>query len=249
MESGAQSASNGVSYRTVRELGKRSLRSFAAVREPHELVVAQRFVRPRGGSATPEGATTLDAEALALLLRDARCLAKSWHLNIGRVRHADLSPAGELTIASELIDGATLGDLVLAAAPDRTSPRDPQLPIPVLVRILLDVLAGLSALHGLLDGMNVPLGAIHGELCPANVVVGRDGVARIVNVLRPRPVRLAAGSEAIGYAAPETSDGTDDPRSDIYAVGVMLWEGSSGEGSSTRPSPHACSRDSARTSS
>jgi hypothetical protein len=228
----------GATYRMLRELGSRAQHSHAAIREPNELVVVQRFVRGGGGSSadlTVDDATPLDAEAMALLLRDARCLAKNWHPNIARVRHVDLTskPRNVLTIASELVEGATLEDLITAAQgarSEQTSARDPQLPPPVLVRVLLDVLAGLHALHGLRDGMNAPLGAIHGELCPANVVVGKDGVARIVNVLRPRPVRVGDRSEAFAYAAPEALDGggTEDPRCDVYAVGVMLWEGLAG---------------------
>jgi serine/threonine protein kinase len=234
----AAQASAGGTYRMLRELGSRAQHSHAAIREPNELVVAQRFVRgARSGNSAEldaDDATPLDAEAMALLLRDARCLAKNWHPNIARVRHVDLTskPRNVLTIASELLDGSTLEDLIEAAQPERTSARDPLLALPVLVRVLLDVLSGLHALHGLRDGMNAPLGAIHGELCPANVVVGKDGVARIVNVLRRRPVRVGASSEALAYAAPEALDGggTNDPRCDVYAVGVMLWEGVAGRG-------------------
>ena len=268
MSNDAARAAAGATYRMLRELGSRAQHSHAAIREPNELLVAQRFARgARTGSSADldvdvDDATPLDAEAMALLLRDARCLAKNWHPNIARVRHVDLTsrPRNVLTIASELLDGATLEDLIEAAQPERTSARDPLLALPVLVRVLLDVLSGLHALHGLRDGMNAPLGAIHGELCPANVVIGKDGVARIVNVLRPRPVRVRERSEALAYAAPETLDGagTDDPRCDVYAVGVMLWEGIAGrrlyeerdpsqilarqrEGELVRPSIHASS--------
>jgi eukaryotic-like serine/threonine-protein kinase len=232
-------ASGGAAYRMLRELGARAQPSYAAIREPHELIVVQRFVRvappdvphARAGSGSRPlpHATPLDAPSMALLLRDARCLARSWHPNIGRVRYVDLV-GSELTIATELIEGATLGDLLLEAAARRTAPRDPLLDLSVLVRILLDVLGGLHALHGLRDGMNVPLDAIHGELCPANIVVGKDGVARLIDVLRPRPVRLAEASDAAGYAAPEALDvgGTDDPRADIYSAGVILWEALAG---------------------
>lgn len=237
MSNGAQPASGGVTYRMLRELGSRSQHSYAAIREPQELVVAQRFVRSRASDGpvapTAEIATPLDGESMALLLRDARCLGRNWHQNIARVRHVDLAGPDrpELTVATEMLDGTTLADLFEAAQPDRLDPRDPLLPLPVLVRILLDVLAGLHALHGLRDGMNAPLGTFHGELCPANVVVGKDGVARIVNVLRRRPVRVDARSEAVAYAAPEALDvgGAGDLRADVYAVGVMLWEGIAGK--------------------
>jgi len=254
MSNDAARASAGATYRMLRELGARSQHSFAAIREPNELVVVQRFVRtaPAGNGARDEGrdeltarAIPLDAEAMALMLRDARCLEKNWHPNIARVRHVELAskPQSVLTVASDFIDGATLEDLIAARdserEPVRTNADEPLLAVPILARILLDVLAGLHALHGLRDGMNAPVGAIHGELCPTNVVVGKDGVARIVSVLRKRPFRVRYGSEALGHAAPEALDvtGTDDPRSDVYAVGVMLWEGLAGRKLTTEPAP------------
>lgn len=232
MSKGVQAASAGATYRLLRELGSRGQHTYAALREPQELVVVQRFTREgaprasaRGDSASDRTvATVLDAEPLALLLRDARCLERNWHPNIARVRHVDLA-GGELTIASEMIDGATLEDLFAAAKPERASSREPLLPLGIVARVVLDVLAGLTALHALRDGMSAPLGMFHGELCPANVIVGRDGVARIVNALRARPVHVATGSEAVGYAAPEVLEsGRGDARSDVYSVGVMLWE-------------------------
>jgi hypothetical protein len=231
----------------LRELGSRAQRSYAAIREPHELVVAQRFVRQRGrpvaveASATGEGGaaartpTPLDGESMALMLREARCLARNGHPNIARIAHVDLAGPDrpELTIATELVDGATLADLFEAARPHGDDSRgaarrgSPPLALPVLARILLDVLTGLHALHHLRDSTNAPLGALHGAVCPANVVVGKDGIARIVNVLRPRPVHVDERSEALGYAAPEALDesGTEDPRADVFAVGAILWEG------------------------
>lgn len=236
MSKGAQAASGVATYRVLRELGHRAFHTYAAIRAPHELVVLQRFGKERvvEESGTREsidrGSTALSAEAMALMLRDARCLAKHWHPNIARVRHVDLID-GELFLASDLVDGTTLDDLVRAAKETSANGSGPPLALPILVRVLVDVLTGLSALHGLRDGMNAPLGTMHGALCPANVVVGRDGVARLLNPMRPRPVRVEIGSEALGYAAPEALDGagTSDQRADVYGVGVVLWESLTGQ--------------------
>lgn len=202
---------NAVTYRVLRELGRRSRRAYIAVREGN-LVVLHRFTRD------PKGLGDLvSAEEMAILLRDARCVETNWHPNIAKVRHVDLE--GEtLSIATELVDGITLDELITAAG-DRLADG-------VLARITLDVLAGLSALHGLRDGIHAPLSAFHGELCPANIVVGKDGVARLVAVFRPRPVRITDASEALAYAPPETLAGEvdQDARVDVYAVGVILWE-------------------------
>ena len=74
--------------------------------------------------------------------------------------------------------------------------------------------------------MQAPVEALHGALCPANVVVGKDGVTRVVHLFRPRPPRVGADSEALAYAAPEVLDGDTsiDARCDVYALGAILWE-------------------------
>jgi len=216
----AQAESAIATYRVLRELGRRSQRSYAVARGDGSLLVLHRFAR-----VSKADATLVTAEEMAILLRDARCLAKNWHPNIARVRHVDLG-LDMLEIATELVEGVTLEELLALARARRVHPDEPILSHAVLARIFLDVLAGLSALHSLRDGIQSPLGAFHGELCPANVVVGKDGVARIVSVFRPRPVTITARSEGLGYASPETiaAEVDQDGRVDIYAVGVMLWE-------------------------
>lgn len=240
MANGAQPAGANPSYRIVRELGKRAQRSWAAVRDKSELVVVQRFTKatrppsralPGDNDAAfdPNGVAYVAADTMGILLRDARCLSKNWHPNVARVRHVDLVGA-DLTIATELVDGVTLGDLVAAARAKRTNDKDPVLAFPLLARVVVDVLGGLHGIHGLRDGMNAALTVFHGELCPANVVIGKDGVARVAHVFRPRPVKIDPRSEGLGYASPETLAGEEDQdaRADLYCVGAILWEGLTG---------------------
>jgi len=199
-------------YKWLRELGSRAVPSFAAIREPRELLVTARF------SVHPSpGAVEVPPETLAQLIADAESLAKNWHPNVARVRHVDASHDA-VVIGSELVDGATLADLVLAGKGD--------VPLPMLVRILLDVLAGVHALHALSDAGHHRLGFVHGELCPTNVVVGKDGIARVVHAVRPRKMPKTARSEGLGYTAPEVLEGGAlDARAEVYAAGVILWEG------------------------
>ncbi|HVH44773.1 MAG TPA: protein kinase [Labilithrix sp.] len=216
----AHAASAIATYRVLRELGRRSQPSYVAVHDDGSTVVLHRFTRDpqRQGEL-------VSAVEMAILLRDARCLSKTWHPNLARVRSADL--AGEdLHVAAELVEGVTLEDLIALSRATRAAATGPVLSSVILARVLLDVLAGLQALHSLRDGRNSPLGIFHGELCPANIVVGKDGVARIIGLFRPRPVTIGPRSEALGYASPETLAGEadQDARADLYAVGVMLWE-------------------------
>jgi serine/threonine-protein kinase len=87
------------------------------------------------------------------------------------------------------------------------------------LRILLDTLSGLAALHG-------SLAFAHGEVAPRNIIVGRDGTARLIPVVAAHwQEDVSPDSEAAGYAAPERLRGDPiDHRADIFSAGVMLWE-------------------------
>jgi serine/threonine-protein kinase len=94
-----------------------------------------------------------------------------------------------------------------------------------VVRLLLDVLAGLTALHEVVTDGDA---FVHGEVCPQNVYVDEHGTARLVPLLNRHlaPER----PEATGYAAPERLLGTTpDARTDTFSVGVMLWEALAGK--------------------
>jgi len=96
-----------------------------------------------------------------------------------------------------------------------------------VVRLLLDVLSGLEALHRLRleDGAAF----VHGEVSPQTIYLDEQGAARLVPLLGAhvipswRPV-------ATGYVAPERLLGdTLDVRADIFSIGVLLWEALSGK--------------------
>jgi serine/threonine-protein kinase len=95
-----------------------------------------------------------------------------------------------------------------------------------VVRLLLDVLAGLSALHEVVvDGERF----VHGEVSPKNIYIGEYGTAKLVPLTSSH---LVSGSEleVTGYSAPELQAGrTSDVRADLFSVGVMLWEALAGE--------------------
>lgn len=94
-----------------------------------------------------------------------------------------------------------------------------------VVRLLLDVLAGLTALHEVVTDGDA---FVHGEVCPQNVYVDEHGTARLVPLLNGHlaPARL----DTTGYASPERLLGsTPDARTDTFSVGVMLWEALAGK--------------------
>jgi eukaryotic-like serine/threonine-protein kinase len=104
------------------------------------------------------------------------------------------------------------------------------LPLRVGLRILLDALSGLSALHHATQDGN-PLDFVHGEVTPSNIYVGCDGRGRLVPVVpahwseHPHP-----SADLMGYAAPERllGDVFGQP-ADIFSAGVLLWEAITGK--------------------
>jgi len=90
-----------------------------------------------------------------------------------------------------------------------------------VVRLLLDVLSGLAALHEVVtDGRAF----VHGHVSPQHIYVDEHGTARLVPLLNGVKV------EDAGYAAPERLvGGVVDARADVFSVGVMLWEALAGK--------------------
>jgi serine/threonine-protein kinase len=198
----------------LRELGSRVVPACAALDTQPDgravLVVLERVAR---------GGVYGDQE-IADWVRDARRLATLEHPNVARIR--DVVIRGEdVFVVGEFIDGVRWSELV--AGPQKVS-------LEIALRVLVDVLSGLSAVHNLRDAKREPLKLVHGELTPGCVVVGLDGVARVVSTCRVRSATARPGRDGSAYLAPEVllADETADARADVYSAGVMLWEALSG---------------------
>ncbi len=163
-----------------------------------QLVVVERVTR---ASPVPAARTEL--------LRRGRALKALEHPKVVRVRDVFERDA-EVLVVSDYVDGEWLSSLMMM---------QPRPPLGVMLRVVIDVLEGLGALHGLRDERDHPMGFVHGALGPDTVLVAADGVAEIARSCRlPRP----GANER--YVAPELrrGDGPADVGSDIYAAGAIL---------------------------
>ena len=99
-----------------------------------------------------------------------------------------------------------------------------RLSLPFSLRWLLDAMTGLGVLHRTLS-------FVHGEVQPEHVVLGEDGVGRLIPVVRAHWVRgEERAPERLYYLAPEKLLGDRvDVRSDVFSIGVMLWEALAGQ--------------------
>ncbi len=98
-----------------------------------------------------------------------------------------------------------------------------RLSLPYSLRWLLDAMTGLGVLHR-------SMGFVHGEVQPAHLVLGEDGVGRLIPVVHPHWARgEARDPNGLYYLPPEKLLGDQpDVRGDVFSVGVMLWEAVAG---------------------
>ncbi|WP_394849266.1 protein kinase [Pendulispora brunnea] len=184
--------------------------------------------------------THVTAEDFDAFTRRARRIAMLRHPNVPRVRDV-FTTAEHAVVVTEFIEGKRWGSLDARAE----SQRKPSLSLEVRLKLLLDALSALAALHALREpgwsststGAKVP-SMIHGDVAPSSILVGTDGVARLLRIHRV-PLHAPTGplAERTARCAPEIllGDGTADGRADVYSIGVMLWEALSGKRLFTQP--------------
>jgi serine/threonine-protein kinase len=140
------------------------------------------------------------------------------------------SPGDGYFLVMEYIEGNHLGALL-----GRAAKRGERLPQPFVSRVLIDALQGLGAAHRLTDEGGTPLKLVHRDVSPHNILVGTDGIARLTDFgvakadVRMASTRAGQFKGKLSYMAPEqASSSSTDQRSDLFSVGIMLWESLTG---------------------
>ena len=166
-----------------------------------------------------------DPDFVAMLIDEGRLVSKIRHPNV--VAALDVvSRDGELFLVMDYVAGETLArPLHASSAGERDTP------IAVAVGIMIGVLMGLHAAHDAVGANGVPLGIVHRDVSPHNVLVGSDGVARIADfgiamaTSRVQSTRDGQVKGKLRYMAPEHLRGEAvDRRADVYAAALVLWE-------------------------
>ena len=168
---------------------------------------------------------TTDPSFVEMFMDEARLAARIRHANV--VSTLDVVASGnELFHVIDYVHGETVSKLLSAARK-----AGEHVPVDVTVRIVCDALYGLHAAHEATDEQGRPMGLVHRDVSPQNLMVGVDGVTRVLDfgVAKARGQSRTTDTGRIkgkiGYMAPEQLYGEKaDRRADVYAAGVVLWE-------------------------
>jgi serine/threonine-protein kinase len=170
-----------------------------------------------------------DPSFRATMLREARIASQLRHPNVVSVVDVE-EVDSELLLIMDYVEGASLAALVSPPATDLLAAARATL------RIALDACAGLDAAHRAVDERGRPLGLVHRDVSPQNILVGVDGVGRLIDFGIAKVSSLRSGHTGLSllkgklpYMAPEYLRGEPlDPRSDVFGAGVVLWEALTG---------------------
>jgi serine/threonine-protein kinase len=172
-----------------------------------------------------------DPDFVAMFLDEARLAA--------RIRHPNVVPTldvvafeRELLLVMEYVAGESLSLLLR-----RVREAKRLAPIPVVADIVVNVLAGLHAAHDATDERGQPLLIVHRDVSPQNILVGTDGVARVLDfgvakaVGTSHQTREGQVKGKVRYMAPEQIHGRRGIARtvDVYAASIVLWEALTGE--------------------
>jgi serine/threonine protein kinase len=149
-----------------------------------------------------------------------------------RVRHPNVVPTldvvldgGQIFVVLEYVHGEPLSRLA------RLLPPGQKFPMWAASAIVFGTLLGLHAAHDARNERGEPLRIVHRDVSPQNIVLGPEGVPRVLDFgiakamgrLRTTEDREVKGK--LGYLSPEQLDGKPlDQRTDVYSASVVLWE-------------------------
>ena len=166
-----------------------------------------------------------DAQYKAMFEDEARLGMLLRHRNIARVYDAR-NIGSTYIMVMELVDGDSLKGLL-----ERAHERRARMPLAAALHICRELAQALGYVHRAVDLRGAPLGIIHRDVSPHNILLGRNGDVKLTDFgLADAEVHAHQRNEnqvggKLGYLAPEIiRRGEVDHRIDVFAAGIVLWE-------------------------
>ncbi len=166
-----------------------------------------------------------DEEFFTMFIDEAKITMRLDHPNIARINEFG-SENNVHYIEMEYVAGEDLRRLEKLCQATNT-----QIPLGVILRVIADAAAGLDFAHKAKDSKGTPLNLVHRDVSPQNILIGFDGAVKLIDFgvakAMGRAQHTATGilKGKFPYMSPEQAEGLDlDPRSDVFALGIVLWE-------------------------
>lgn len=167
----------------------------------------------------------MDDRLMRMFCAEARVHAALMHPNLVSVLDFG-EQAGELYLVMEYVDGVPLSEVLRAV-----SARKRAIDLGPGLHIAREVAAGLAYAHQYRDDDDAPLGVVHRDVAPNNILLGRAGEVKLTDfgIVHSTwsDVRTAPGElrGKVGYISPEQAMGRGvEARSDVFSLGVVLAE-------------------------
>jgi serine/threonine protein kinase len=166
-----------------------------------------------------------DPEFVSMFLDEARLA--------GRIRHPHVvstfdvvALSGELFLVMDYVHGVSLSKLLRAVVAQKI-----RIPVDILASVMVGALHGLHAAHEARSEHGQPLGIVHRDVSPQNIMVGSDGMARVLDFgvakasWRIQTTRDGQLKGKLSYMAPEqVNAGEVGPWTDVYSAAIVFWE-------------------------
>lgn len=156
-----------------------------------------------------------------MFISEAQLSSRLQHPNIVSVVDFDRDAEGRLFLVMELVEGKDLDALLSTGL----------LPFPAVIFVLTEMLRGLGYAHDLPIAGDELQGIVHRDVSPHNVLLSWEGAVKVSDfgIAKARAASEATASVFIkgkpAYMSPEQANGEPlDGRSDLFAVGIMMWE-------------------------
>jgi serine/threonine protein kinase len=162
---------------------------------------------------------------LKMFIDEARLSMRLSHANIVQV--FDVGRADDTYfLVMEFVDGSNVRRIVQKAAESGY-----QLPIAVALHVVIEICRGLATAHEASDATGSPLGIVHRDVSPPNILISWSGEVKITDFGLAKAVSQLERTEPgvvkgkFSYLSPEAAEGKDvDARSDIFSTGIILHE-------------------------
>jgi len=167
---------------------------------------------------------------IAMFLDEARLSASLSHSNVAQVFDIGVGDNAYF-IVMEYVDGADLKAVI-----EFMKRENQRFPVESACFIAAKICEGLTYAHELRGADGAPLQIVHRDMSPPNVLITKHGEIKIVDFGLAKATSQLEKSEAgiikgkFSYLSPEAAQGQEvDARTDIFAVGIILWEMLSGK--------------------